>query len=142
MTNMATWLAALATVAILVPYELALASGHRRKPERLARTAHAALREEWFAAVSAQKGSEMVNSHKHVDRLRTSALSASQPTIVPESRNGTEQRTYPGRHCHGQCAPEGHAQRALGNGCATDHGGHGPKQGQQECGADDSPMQQ
>jgi len=50
--------------------------------------------------------------------------------VALASRHGTEQRAYPGRHCHGQCAPEGHAQRALGNRCATDDGGHGPKQGQ------------
>jgi len=60
MTNMATCLAALATVTILAVYQVALAFGRRRKPEGLARTAHAALREEWFAAVSAQKGSEIL----------------------------------------------------------------------------------
>lgn len=72
MTNMATWLAALTTVAILVTYELALAFGRRRRPERLARTAHAALREQWFAAVSAQKGSEILA----VQTLRNSLMSA------------------------------------------------------------------
>lgn len=72
MTNMATWLTALATVAILVSYEVALALGHHRRPERLARTAHAALREEWFAAVSAQKGSEILA----VQTLRNSLMSA------------------------------------------------------------------
>ncbi|MEJ8826951.1 DUF599 family protein [Variovorax humicola] len=69
---MATWLAVLATVALLAVYEVALAFGHRRKLERLARTAHAALREEWFAAVSAQKGSEILA----VQTLRNSLMSA------------------------------------------------------------------
>ena len=72
MTNVATWMPALATVAILVSYELALAFGHRRRPERLARTAHAQLREEWFAAVSTQKGSEILA----VQTLRNSLMSA------------------------------------------------------------------
>lgn len=68
MTNMATWLAALATMAILV----VLAFGHRRRPGQLARTAHAALREEWFEAVSAQKGSGILA----VQTLRNSLMSA------------------------------------------------------------------
>ncbi|MEJ8827030.1 DUF599 domain-containing protein [Variovorax humicola] len=72
MTNMTAWLAALATVAILVSYEIALAFGHRQRPKRLARTAHAALREEWFDAVSAQKGSEILA----VQTLRNSLMSA------------------------------------------------------------------
>jgi len=72
MTNMATWLAALATVALLMSYEVALAWGHRRRPRRLARTAHAVLREEWFAAVSAQEGSEILA----VQTLRNSLMSA------------------------------------------------------------------
>lgn len=72
MTNLATWFSALVTVAILVSYEVALAIGQRRRPERLARTAHAALREEWFAAVSAQKGSEILA----VQTLRNSLMSA------------------------------------------------------------------
>jgi hypothetical protein len=72
MTSIAAWLAALATVAILVSYEVALAIGHRRRPERLSRTAHAALRQEWFAAVSAQKGSEILA----VQTLRNSLMAA------------------------------------------------------------------
>jgi len=78
MTNMAAWLAAVVTVATLVCYEVVLAFGHRRKPGRLARTAHAALREEWFDAVSAQKGSEILA----VQTLRTcsSALTAFRTT--------------------------------------------------------------
>lgn len=72
MTNLATWLSALVTVAILVSYEIALAFGHRRRPERLARTAHAGLREDWFSAISAQKGSEILA----VQTLRNSLMSA------------------------------------------------------------------
>lgn len=72
MTDTATWLAALATAAILLSYEIALAFAHRRNPRRFARTAHAALREDWFAAVSAQKGSELLA----VQTLRNSMMSA------------------------------------------------------------------
>jgi hypothetical protein len=45
MTSSMTWLAALATVAVLVFYEVALAIAQRRSPERLARSAHATLRQ-------------------------------------------------------------------------------------------------
>lgn len=72
MTTSMTWLAALATVAILLFYEAAHAIAQLRHPERLARTAHAALREEWFAAVSQQKGSEILA----VQTLRNSMMSA------------------------------------------------------------------
>ncbi len=67
-----TWLAALATIAILVCYEAALALAQRRRPERLARTAHAMLRQAWFAAISAQPGSELLA----VQTLRNSLMSA------------------------------------------------------------------
>jgi hypothetical protein len=72
MSSTLTWLAAFATVAILVLYEATLARAQRRRPDRLARTAHATLREEWFAALSAQKGSEILA----VQTLRNSLMSA------------------------------------------------------------------
>lgn len=72
MTNDLTWLAAFATVAILVCYEVALAVAQRRAPQRLARTAHASLRQEWFEAVSAQEGTEILA----VQTLRNSLMSA------------------------------------------------------------------
>ena len=68
----ATWAAVLATLALLALYELGVALAHRRRPERMARTAHASLREEWFAAVSAQPGSEILA----VQTLRNSLMSA------------------------------------------------------------------
>jgi len=67
-----TWLAAFSTVSILVGYEVALAAAQRRSPGRLARTAHASLREEWFEAMSAQTGSEILA----VQTLRNSLMSA------------------------------------------------------------------
>ena len=67
-----TWLAAIATVATLVTYEAAAVLMQRCKPERLARSAHASLREEWFAAVSSHSGSEILA----VQTLRNSLMSA------------------------------------------------------------------
>lgn len=72
MTNATTWLAALLTVAILLIYEGALLLVQRLSPARLARAAHANLREEWFAAISKQRGSEILA----VQTLRNSLMSA------------------------------------------------------------------
>lgn len=72
MTNPTAWLAGLMTVAILMIYEGALLLVQRRNPDRLARSAHATLREEWFAALSKQRGSEILA----VQTLRNSLMSA------------------------------------------------------------------
>lgn len=68
-----SWWAALATVAVLAGYELSLALARHRRPAHMARTAHANLREDWFAAVSQQKGSEILA----VQTLRNAVMSAS-----------------------------------------------------------------
>ncbi|HEY1090862.1 MAG TPA: DUF599 domain-containing protein [Burkholderiaceae bacterium] len=60
------------TLAILGCYEVLLALVQLRHPERLARSAHASLRADWFAAVSAQAGSEILA----VQTLRNSLMSA------------------------------------------------------------------
>lgn len=72
MSDTTSWLAALATVAILLAYELALLLTQRRRPASLARTAHARLREDWFEAVSQHQGSEILA----VQTLRNSLMSA------------------------------------------------------------------
>ena len=72
MTESMSWIAVLTTVGILVFYEIALAIGQRVRPDLLARTAHARLREEWFHAVSAESGSELLS----VQTLRNSLMSA------------------------------------------------------------------
>jgi len=69
---MSAWVAALATVVIVLSYEAWLAFAQRRRPESLARSAHALLRQDWFAAVSAQQGSEILA----VQTLRNSVMSA------------------------------------------------------------------
>lgn len=66
------WVSVLCTVGILVLYEAALAAVQRRNPARLARSAHASLREAWFVAMSAQPGSELLA----VQTLRNSVMSA------------------------------------------------------------------
>jgi hypothetical protein len=66
------WLATLVTALLLFGYEAVAAVAQRRRPERMARSAHAALREEWFTAVSQHKGSEILA----VQTLRNSLMSA------------------------------------------------------------------
>ena len=72
MTSSMTWLAAFVTIAVLLLYEVSLAFAQRRRPASMARTAHATLREEWFIAISKQKGSEILA----VQTLRNSLMSA------------------------------------------------------------------
>lgn len=72
MTGNLVWLATLATFVLLVGYEAMAAVAQRLRPHRMARSAHAALREDWFAAVSAHKGSEILA----VQTLRNSLMSA------------------------------------------------------------------
>jgi len=66
------WLGMLATVVLLFGYEAVVAVAQRRRPDRMARSAHAALREDWFDAVSQHKGSEILA----VQTLRNSLMSA------------------------------------------------------------------
>lgn len=66
------WLATLVTVVLLFGYEAVVTVAQRRRPDRMARSAHAALREEWFTAVSLHKGSEILA----VQTLRNSLMSA------------------------------------------------------------------
>lgn len=66
------WIAAIATLGTVLAYEAWLAVAQRTLPQQLARTAHASLREDWFAAVSAHPGSELLA----VQTLRNSLMSA------------------------------------------------------------------
>ncbi len=67
-----TWGAVAATVALVLLYDVLLLVLQRRRPQALAPAAHASLREDWFLAVSAQKGSEVLA----VQTLRNSLMSA------------------------------------------------------------------
>ncbi|WP_119153380.1 DUF599 domain-containing protein [Caldimonas tepidiphila] len=73
MSEALTWGASLATIAILLAYEVGLLLVQRRSPDRVARTAHARMRTEWFDALSRQPGSELLA----VQTLRNSVMSAS-----------------------------------------------------------------
>ena len=66
------WLAMLATVVLLFGYETVVVVAQRRRPDRMAPSAHAALREDWFNAVSQHEGSEILA----VQTLRNSLMSA------------------------------------------------------------------
>ncbi|NML18179.1 DUF599 domain-containing protein [Azohydromonas caseinilytica] len=66
------WVPVFVTVGVLLAYEVWLFVAQRLRPERWARSAHATLREAWFAAVSAQPGSEILA----VQTLRNSLMSA------------------------------------------------------------------
>ena len=78
-----TWLAAFSTVSILVGYEVALAAAQRRSPGRLARTAHASLREEWFEAMSAQTGSEILCNGEGAETMFHSLVSRGAGNLSP-----------------------------------------------------------
>lgn len=60
METVITWGIATAILVVVLGYEVALAFAQNRQPERLARTARATLREDWFAAVSLQTGPEIL----------------------------------------------------------------------------------
>lgn len=66
------WAAVITTLLLLLVYEARLFLLQRRHPARVARAAHAGLREDWFLAVSAEKGSEILT----VQTLRNSLMSA------------------------------------------------------------------
>ena len=74
MTAMAqsSWTPVWVTLALLLLYEMGLIVLQRRRPGQIARAAHASLREAWFLAVSAAKGSEVLA----VQTLRNSLMSA------------------------------------------------------------------
>jgi Protein of unknown function, DUF599 len=69
---MNAWWYVAATLLIVLAYEVRLAWLERHRPQHLARTVNARLREDWFAAVSAQAGTEVLA----VQTLRNSVMSA------------------------------------------------------------------
>ena len=66
------WAAVATTLLLLLLYEVVLLNLQRRHPGRVARVAHAGLREDWFLAVSAERGTEVLA----VQTLRNSLMSA------------------------------------------------------------------
>ena len=72
MSGNLVWLAAMTTVLVLFGYEAVVVVAQHRWPNRMARSVHAALREDWFSAVSQSAGSEILA----VQTLRNSLMSA------------------------------------------------------------------
>jgi hypothetical protein len=76
-----TWLAAGLTIAVLMLYEATLLQVQRRHPERLARSVHAGLREQWFAAISRQPGSEVLAVQTLRNALMAATMTASTAVL-------------------------------------------------------------
>src|SRR5687768_11345731 len=94
-----TWTAFGVTVVVLVLYEAFSTLMQFRRPERLARSAHASLRQEWFEAVSAQKGSEILA----VQTLRNALMSATMlASTVALALMGTVTLSAPSLHAIGE----------------------------------------
>ncbi|MES1978414.1 MAG: DUF599 domain-containing protein [Pseudomonadota bacterium] len=76
------WIAAAVTVAILLAYEISLLLIQRRSPQRLARSAHAGLREEWMAALSRQPSSEILAVQTLRNALMSATMTASTAALA------------------------------------------------------------
>jgi hypothetical protein len=95
MSTASTWLAAVATVAMLALYELTLFVWQRRHPERIARTAHARLRNDWFEAVSSETGTEILA----VQTVRNAVMAATMTSsIAALALMGTATLAMPSLH--------------------------------------------
>ncbi len=81
-TLSSSWMAATLTVAILLAYEVTLMLVQRRSPQRLARSAHAGLREEWLAALSQQPGSEILAVQTLRNALMSATMTASTAALA------------------------------------------------------------
>lgn len=73
LTQAEAWAGVGGTLALLLGYEAWLVLRSSAQPERTARGTHARLREEWFAAIGAQPGTEVLA----VQTLRNALMSAS-----------------------------------------------------------------
>ncbi|MBY0242336.1 MAG: DUF599 domain-containing protein [Burkholderiaceae bacterium] len=78
MAPISAWVPAIMTILILLVYEVALAVRQRRNPPSMAKTAHAILRREWFDAVSAEKGTEVLA----IQAVRNSVMSATMISSI------------------------------------------------------------
>ncbi|MEN9544164.1 MAG: hypothetical protein RLZZ598_997 [Pseudomonadota bacterium] len=104
MSEIQAWLAATATVGVLIGYEITLALAQRRDPQRLARSAHAVLREDWFAALSMHKGSELLAVQTLRNSLMSATLTASTAALA---LMGSVTLAAPSLHANFVVAPAG-----------------------------------
>ena len=65
------------TIAVLVTYEVVLIVAQRWRPDRMARSAHAALRQDWFDAISQQVGSEILPVQTPRNSFMSATMTAS-----------------------------------------------------------------
>jgi hypothetical protein len=97
-----TWAAVTVMVAVIVLYEGLSTWMQFHRPERLARSAHASLRQAWFEAVSAQKGSEILA----VQTLRNSLMSATMlASTAALALMGTVTLAAPSLHAIAESVP-------------------------------------
>lgn len=75
------WLASLGTVALLLSYEVVLFILQSYRPHRVARSAHAAMRVTWIAALSKLPGSEILAVQTIRNALMSAALTASTAAL-------------------------------------------------------------
>jgi hypothetical protein len=89
------WAALGITLVAIVGYEAWLAWAAGRVPRRLSQSAHALLREEWFAAVGAQKRSEVLAVQTLRNALMSATMTASTTALA---LMGTLALTAPSLH--------------------------------------------
>lgn len=77
-----SWAALVTSVLLIGGYELRLWATERSNPRSTARSAHAALREEWVRALSGQGGSEIVAVQTLRNSLMSATISASTAALA------------------------------------------------------------
>ena len=70
--SLARWWPTLATVGVLILYQVLIALAERLRPQSVARSSHARLRAIWFEAITRREGNEILA----VQTLRNSLMSA------------------------------------------------------------------
>jgi Protein of unknown function, DUF599 len=76
-----TWLSAFATICIPGAYEAYFLYAQARKPEQLARSAHATMREDWLIAHSETKGTEIIVVQTIRNAVMAATLTASTSAL-------------------------------------------------------------
>ena len=112
MSSASDWMLALGTIASVAAYEAWLAVMQHRRPRAFARSSHASLREDWFAAVSLQPGSEVLAVQTLRNALMSASLTASTAVLA---LMGTITLAAPalGNHLRGGTLPDPSPRIAL-----------------------------
>ena len=75
------WLDGLASVVLLFGHEALVTVAQRRRPDRMARSAHAALRVGWVSAVSPFKGAKILAVQRRRNSLLLATMTASTAVL-------------------------------------------------------------